>query len=55
MESFVTKPDPNLLGHHLKLCMEQEGKGTPLRVSHQPKDHKPGEGEGATQGARYYS
>lgn len=51
VESFVSKPNPSLLGHHLKLSMEQEGKGTPLHVSHQPKDHKHREGEGATEGA----
>lgn len=44
-------PDPSLLGRRLKLCVEQEGKGTPLHVSRQLKDHKPREGEGATQGA----
>ena len=48
--SFVSKPNPSLLGHHLKLCMEQEGKGAPLNVSHQPKDHKPRVGVDATLG-----
>lgn len=50
-KSFFSKANPSLLGHHLKLCIEQEGKGTPLHVSHQPKDHKPRVGEGATHGA----
>lgn len=50
-KSFFSTANPSLLGHHLKLCMEQEGKGTPLHVSHQPKDHKPRVGEGATHGA----
>lgn len=48
---MVSEPNPSLSGRHLKLCMEQEGKGTPLHVSRQPKDHKPREGEGAIQDA----
>lgn len=43
-----SKPTTSLLCRYFKLRMEQEGKGIPLHVSHQPKDHKPGEGRGAT-------
>lgn len=36
VESFVSKPNPSLLGRHLKSCMEQERKETPLRDSPRP-------------------
>lgn len=36
VESFVSKPNPSLLGRHLNSCMEQERKETPLRDSPRP-------------------
>lgn len=44
-------PNPSPTGLHLDSCVGQEGKGTPPRVSHQPKDHKRRENEGVTRGA----